>query len=208
MNMIDELRSEVKRMMGASGHDYQHVQRVYAIARKIGSEEGADMLVLEAAALLHDLGRAYEDKERNHADVSVELAEKLLERVKFPPDKREKVLHAIGVHSYRRDLKPQTLEAKILQDADRLDAIGAVGIMRCFTFGGAHGRRDYHAEDPFFEKNRELEGDKYSLDHFYEKLLKLKHTLHTKAARRIAEERERYMRGFIEQLKREIRGEA
>jgi uncharacterized protein len=206
--MMAELRRESERLMRSSGHDYQHVLRVYNLAKRIGEEEKADVFVLEAAALLHDLGRAEEarDPTIDHAQRSAEMAREILERMGFQEEKIEAILYAIRVHRYREGIVPETKEAKILQDADKLDALGAVGIMRCFSFGGAHGRGEYDPADPLCKKKKTLEEDKYSVDHFYQKLFKLKDTLHTSTAKRMAEGREKIMRLFLEELEKEISG--
>jgi|Deesub1362A_J573_1020465.scaffolds.fasta_scaffold00005_253 uncharacterized protein len=198
---FEKLKEEVAKKMNAPGHDFLHVVRVYNLAKKIGRNENCDMDILLAASLLHDIGRG---EGVEHSKKSVEIAGEILRKIDFPEEKIRDVLYAISLHRYRDGITPHTLEGKILQDADRLDAIGAIGIIRCFTYGGAHGRMDYHPEDPFFETPRRLEGDRYSLDHFYDKLFKLKNTLHTEMARKIAEGRYEFMREFLRRLKDEI----
>ena len=122
--IINRIVNESRKLMESAAHDYEHVLRVHVLARRIGHEENADMLVLEAAALMHDLGRAEESKNQDvdHSRVSVVLAEKILKKVRFPEDKISDVLYAISVHRYKNHILPRTKEAGILQDADKLDA--------------------------------------------------------------------------------------
>jgi len=123
-----------------SHHDKSHVERVYRLALRIAEEEGGyvDLDVIRAAVLLHDVARAMEDegKIKDHAFESAEIARKILLDVGFPREKMEKVLYCIRVHRFRDNSKPNILEAQILQDADRLDMLGAIGIARVFNRGG------------------------------------------------------------------------
>ena len=208
--IIDRIMERSRELTkSAAAHDYEHMLRVHALVRRIGKEENADMLVLEAAALMHDLGRAEEsrDPDADHTRISAVLAEGILKEVGFPGDRIDDVLYAISVHRYKNQILPETKEARILQDADKLDALGAIGIMRCFSFGGAAGRLEYDPEDPLCRRKCVLEDNKYSVDHFYKKLFRLKESISTPTARAIAEEREKVMRWFLEELLKEIKGE-
>jgi uncharacterized protein len=193
---------------GDSAHDFSHIMRVYESAQKIGKAEGADMQVLLYAALLHDVGA--ESKLSGASAESdalrLRIAEKFLKKNGLPEDLRNKVLYAIDVHRFSKGIVPATLEAKILQDVDRLDAMGAIGIARVFTTGGAMRRRMYNPEDPFCA-NREPDDRKWNLDHFFRKLLKLESGMHTETARRIAKRRDNVMRKYLLDLQNEI-GEA
>lgn len=187
-------------------HDFQHIMRVYKNAELIGRREGADMEILLPAVLLHDLvvypkGSA---KTSKSADDSADLAEKWLQRYGYPKDKIDKISYCIRTHSYSKRLVPATLEGKILQDADRLDALGAIGIARTFSVGGSEKRSFYNPDDPCWKSNRELNDREWTLDHFQTKLLKLKKSMHTKAAREMAQERAKFMELFIGQLQKEI----
>ena len=171
-------------------HGFSHVQRVLNLCMHIGKKEGADLEVLALAALLHDIARPLEDRGKieDHALESAKIAKRFLEGIGYP--KAEEVAHAIEAHRFSRPPEPRTLEAKILSDADKLDAIGAIGIARVFMYSGEHGR-DVEA----------------SLRHFEEKILKLRGLMYTETARKIALERHRYTEEFILRIRREIEGE-
>lgn len=208
MPLLEDIRKEAEAMLAGRdpGHDMEHVSRVYAMAEQIGKEEGADLEILLASALLHDLvvhPKGSEKRSRS-ADDSAELAEKMLQKRGWFKDRIERVSYCIRSHSYSKNVNPATLEAKILQDADRLDALGAVGIARTFSVGGSEMRKFYNPADPFCETGRKPEDTKWTLDHFKAKLLKLEGTMHTASARKIAHERTRFMEAFLAQLEKEI----
>jgi uncharacterized protein len=189
-------------------HDFQHISRVYKNAELISKqEESVDLDIVLAAALLHDLV-VYpkgSSKTINSADDSAEIAKKiLLEYKNYPREKIEKVADAIRTHSYSKKLVPQTLEGKVLQDADRLDAIGAIGIARTFSVGGSENRSLYNPTDAFCETERQLDDTQWTLDHIKKKLMILKNSMHTKTAKKIAEERTEFMELFLNQLRKEI----
>ena len=206
--MLDKVERKVIKLLDGrdSAHDFQHIKRVYKNAEVIGRREGADMKILLPAALLHDLvvypkGSA---KTSKSADDSADMAEKLLKSFRYPQDKIDKISYCIRTHSYSKRLVPATLEAKILQDADRLDALGAIGIARTFSVGGSERRSFYNPDDPFWKSSRELDDREWTLDHFRTKLLKLKDSMHTKTAKEMAQERARFMELFIKQLQKEL----
>lgn len=206
--MLADIRKEVETMLAGRdpGHDMAHIDRVYAIAELIGRKEGADLEVLLAAALLHDLvvhPKGSEKRSRS-ADDSAALAQKMLQKRGWPGDRIERVLYCIRSHSYSKNVNPVTLEAKILQDADRLDALGAIGIARTFSVGGTEMRRFYNPDDPFCKTDRKPEDAKWTLDHFKAKLLKLEGTMHTASAKKMAHGRTRFMEAFLAQLEKEI----
>jgi uncharacterized protein len=189
-------------------HDFQHIVRVCRNAEMIcKKEEGADSDIVLAAALLHDLVvyPKRSSKTLNSADDSAEIAQKILFQYNsYPTEKIEKVADAIRTHSYSKKATPASLEGKILQDADRLDAIGAIGIARTFSVGGNENRPLYNPADPFCETDRELNDAQWTLDHVKKKLLILKNTMHTKTAREIADQRTTFIELFLDQLRREI----
>ncbi|HEV8404557.1 MAG TPA: HD domain-containing protein [Nitrososphaera sp.] len=206
--MLDKVERKVIKLLDGrdSAHDFQHIKRVYKNAEVIGRREGADMKILLPASLLHDLvvypkGSA---KTSKSADDSADMAEKLLKSYRYPQDEIDKICYCIRTHSYSKRLVPATLEGKILQDADRLDALGAIGIARTFSVGGSERRSFYNPDDPFWKSNRELNDREWTLDHFRTKLLKLKETMHTKTAREMAKERAKFMELFIKQLQKEL----
>lgn len=174
------------------------------LTERLGETYGADREVLRAAALLHDLGRALPESDCPHVDLSVEIAEELMEQAAFPTEKRDAVLHCIRAHSFSRGVPPETLEAQLLRDADRLDALGVMGIMRTISYGGTF----YDPADPLARRKPEPEGNRYCVEHFYEKLFKLPDGLYSEEARRIAGERVEYMRQFLHRLEMEAAGEA
>ena len=189
-------------------HDFQHILRVYKNAEMISKQEkSVDLDVVLAAALLHDLV-VYpkgSTKTINSADESAEVATKiLLEYKNYPIERIEKVADAIRTHSYSKKLAPSTLEGKILQDADRLDAIGAIGLARTFSVGGSENRSLYNPLDPFCKSERQLDDTQWTLDHIKKKLMVLKNSMHTKAAKKIAEERTEFMELFLNHLRNEI----
>lgn len=186
-------------------HDLSHILRVFKNAQIIGLREGADMQVLLWAVLLHDAGSVsklsmgseeLESRRRNAAD-------EFLRTVGLPEEVRAKVLYAVEVHRFSKGIKPVTLEARILQDADRLDAIGAIGIARVFLTGGSLDRALYNPHDPFC-KIREPDDKKWNLDHFYRKLLNLESGMHTKTARELAGKRSAVLRRYLQDLEEEI----
>jgi len=210
MDAIEARAGELMLRGASSGHDYAHVRRVHALCCRLAEMENAPVLrpVLEAAALLHDIGRECErrDPSIDHAEKSAELAEPILKETGFPDRHIPHVLQAIRTHRFSNKRTPETLEAAFLQDADRLDASGAFGIAMTFAYGGAHHRILYHPEDPFAE-DRHLDDKTYSLDHFYTKILVLPDTLHTESAKALARERTAFTMAYLEQLRREMAGE-
>ncbi|MDV3103260.1 HD domain-containing protein [Thermococcus waiotapuensis] len=191
--LIESVRNFARSFFEKDGtHGFSHVERVFNLCLHIGREEGADLEVLALAALLHDIARPLEDagKVEDHAAEGARIARRYLKGLGYPDEKVEAVAHAIEAHRFSRGPEPGTLEAKILSDADKLDAIGAVGIARVFMYSGEHGR-DIEA----------------SMRHFEEKILKLKDLMYTETARKIAEGRHRFTEEFLRRLRLEIEGE-
>lgn len=188
-------------------HDFSHILRVCRNAQLIGEREGADIQVLLMAAALHDAGSGSKQVKGDRAESisrCLKIAEDFLIRSGTPEDVRKKVLYAIDVHSFSRGIVPATLEARILQDADRLDALGAIGIARVFLTGGSLKRELYNPEDPFC-REREPDDERWNLDHFYRKLLKLESGMHTQTARALARERSMVMKRYLADLQNEIK---
>ena len=188
-------------------HDFSHILRVFKNAQIIGLREGADMQVLLWAVLLHDAGSVSKlsrgSEELESESRRRKAAEEFLETIGLPEEARTKVLYAVEVHRFSKGIKPVTLEAKILQDADRLDAIGAIGIARVFMTGGTLKRALYDPRDPFC-KIREPDDTKWNLDHFYKKLLNLESGMHTKTAQELAGRRSAVLRKYLRNLEEEI----
>lgn len=199
-------RDALSRIAGAEpAHDALHVARVMASARRIAAAEGADVDVCATAALLHELfnyPKSHPESSRS-GDVCAEHAAALLREHGYEDSFINRVAYCIRVHSFSRGIFPETLEAKVLQDADRLDAIGAIGIARCFATSADMKRPFYAPDDPFC-RTRAPDDKQWGLDHFYRKLLRIGDGMHTAMARAIAGERIVFMRAFLDQLAREI----
>lgn len=198
-----------ERLDNDLSHDFGHACRVAGLAERIAKDEGADLDVVIPAALFHDsiVYKGTENYYREHEESARFARETLLAIQKYPKEKIEKVEYAISVCSYSKGIMPDTLETKVLQDADMLESTGAISIMR--TFGSSmpmHMKSFYNLEDPFCEK-REPDPMKYSLDLFYQRLMKVSTRMHTSSARKMAEHRDRFLYAFIEELKEEL-GEA
>ncbi|MDX1640206.1 MAG: HD domain-containing protein [Balneolaceae bacterium] len=190
---------------GDSAHDLQHILRVVKNAKLILEKEEADPEVVIAAAWLHDcviVPKNHPDRKRASA-LAAEKAAEFLGQSDFSHEKIDAVKHAIESHSFSAGIFPESIEAKIVQDADRLDAIGAIGIARCLMVGGKLGRDLYHPEDPLCE-NRDPDDTAWTIDHFYEKLFKLPELMHTQTAKEEAKKRVQFMEKYLEELKREV----
>ncbi|MBA2681818.1 MAG: HD domain-containing protein [Ktedonobacteraceae bacterium] len=194
-------------------HGWEHVSRVYALSQYIAEKEGADLFIVGMAALLHDLGHTATPTlskaaaaPSHHTDDSVILATTIMRRFEIPEEIQPAIVHAILTHSFSRGLEPQTLEAHVLRDADRLDALGALGIMRWSIVGAQRNTgqtRSYNPDDPFAEQ-RLPDDHMYMLDHFFVKLFKLAGTMTTGTGRSLAQRRTAFMRSYIHELKSEL----
>lgn len=201
-----------KRMEGGEpGHDWFHIQRVVRLAKQITKEEkNIDVSIVELASLLHDIGDwKVRDKEKSEEEV----LEGVMNELSFSQDLKKEIMGIILNMSYSANLdgkKRLSPEGKIVQDADRLDALGAIGIARAFAYGGKKGRALY---DPSVKPQRFTSPIAYRLaqgttiNHFYEKLFFLKELLHTKTAKKIARKREKFMKEFLEEFYQEWEGE-
>jgi uncharacterized protein len=189
-----------------AAHDFDHVLRVLSLAERIGQAEGADLEIVQAAALLHDVARV-EGKGTSacHARAGAQRAREILQG--HPPEKVEAVARAIATHRFREKSIPQTLEAQILYDADKLDAIGAIGVARAYTVSGQKGRRLWGPVPADYQGEAQGIPEHTAVHEFVFKLSRLKETLFTSTAKAIAEERHRYMVGFFARLEREVKGE-
>ncbi|WP_117233355.1 HD domain-containing protein [Vibrio maerlii] len=194
-----------KEMTQDLAHDMSHVLRVVSSAKKLCIEEEAMLEVVLPAAYLHDCFSYPKDHpdRRKSSVVAADKAIDFLQSIGYPEMYFESIHHAIVAHSYSADIETQTVEAKIVQDADRLDALGAVGIARCIQVSSGFGSKLYSVDDPFGVE-RELADKQFAVDHFYTKLFKLVNKLNTKSARKEGERRTRYMKAFLDQLKSEI----
>jgi uncharacterized protein len=202
MQFEAHLRSE---MNSDAAHDLEHVRRVVRSAEEIAREESGALEVVLPAAWLHDLVRLSKGhpQAEQSSRMSAQAAGVFLEKICYPAPLLPGIAHCIEAHSFSANLNPATLEACIVQDADRLDALGAIGIARCFATSGALGRPFYDEIDPFAQ-HRRLDDVKFAVDHFERKLFRVAETLNTPAARRRAGSRVELMRIFLKQLRREI----
>lgn len=193
------------RLAGDPAHDLTHVRRVVANARQIGEVEGADLNIVIPAAWLHDCVNLPKDHPQRHlaSRQAAQVATAFLRTQGAPPETLDAIAHAIEAHSFSAGIEARTLEARVVQDADRLDALGAVGIARCLLVGGRLSRPLYHPHDPFCQ-DRPPDDQAFSIDHFYRKLFAIAQTLHTAAARAEAARRVAFMRRFVDQLGEEI----
>lgn len=188
-----------------SAHDLEHIMRVLKNARKIAKKEKADVRLVTAAVLLHDIVSypKLDPRSRNSSSESARMARKILEKYHYTKNEIAVITDAIRDHSFSRGIIPNSLVGKILQDADRLDAIGAIGIARAFAVGGSEKRPFYNKEDPFC-KNRPPDDKKYTLDHFYKKLFLLEKKMNTKTGKIEARKRTRILKKFVNDLQKEI----
>jgi uncharacterized protein len=196
-------------------HGLEHVQRVVRnaclIAKNLVNSSGCtgawevDFEVLLPAAWFHDCVYVPKNSaQRSEASrLAADRAVSLLAELGYPAAKFPAIAHAIESHSFSAQIPCRSLEAQVLQDADRLEALGAIGLARCLMTGGSMGQRLYHPEDPF-PTARELRDDQQSVDHFFAKLLKLPSTMQTESGKQIALERAGYLVVFLEQLAQEI----
>ncbi len=184
-----------------SAHDIAHIRRVQAAAVEIAAQEGGNLDIIMPAVWLHDLINVPKDHpDRSRASrFSADAAVEILRGIGYPEQDLDAVAHAIVAHSFSANIAPQTLEAKILQDSDRLDALGAIGVARCFATSGAMGRPLLDADDPLCSL-RPADDELYAVDHFYVKLLRLPDTMQTQTGRDIAHSRATFMREFLNQL--------
>ncbi|MDH3359734.1 MAG: HD domain-containing protein [Desulfobulbaceae bacterium] len=187
-------------------HGPDHSARVHRTALFIGRQLGAELNILSAAALLHDIGRRHETETRGgicHAAKGSELARKILADLAFSQADIDRIAHCIDTHRYRDNNRPQTLEAEILFDADKLDSIGAIGIGRAFLFAGQVGAR-LHNENSDIRNTDSYSVEDTAYREFKVKLCKVKDRMLTSVGRKLAEERHAFMEVFFERLEREI----
>lgn len=186
-------------------HDYLHILRVVSTAKQLCLAENAQWPIIMPAAFFHDyINVPKNDPRRPYASVlSAEATIEYLKSVSYPEEYLEDIRHAIEAHSYSAGIKPKTLEARIVQDADRLDSLGAIGIARCFAVTSQMNRPFYSEEDPWAH-SRELDDRSYGLDHFFLKLFNLVDHLSTETAKKEGAHRVAFIKTYLDQIKREI----
>jgi uncharacterized protein len=209
---IEHVREELGEAEG--GHDWFHIQRVFRNTLLIAREEDVDVMVVSLAALLHDIA----DAKFHSGDEKIgpKKADSFMQSLKVPPKTRKHVVKIIENISFKNSLdtrkKPfRSRELEVVRDADRLDAMGAIGIARAFSYGGFAGRKLY---DPDISPNPKMSKAEYkksngpTINHFYEKLLLLKDKMHTDTGRKLAEDRHQFMLNYLEEFYREWNGSA
>lgn len=211
--IVDSVAKDVEGRMTdeGSGHDWWHVYRVWKMAQRIGPLEGGDMFVIELATLLHDIA----DWKFHNGDDSIgpKLAGEILNKYNMPDDVIKHVQEIIATVSFKgagvkNEIK--SIEGKIVQDADRLDAIGAMGIARTFVYGGHKNRIMYDPKNkPTMHQTKEsyMTNTSPCINHFYEKLLLLKDMMNTESAKKIAEKRHQYMEAYLAEFYKEWEGQ-
>jgi len=204
MNIVEKVIKEIKHQFegDATGHDWHHIERVHRLSVYLHSKEGGDLEIIELAALLHDIS----DHKFNGGklDEGGKVAATILQKFDFSPEKTAAIVYIIDHLSYKgagTAAEMNSLEGKIVQDADRLDAIGAIGIGRTFAYGGHKGQPMHDPEmnptlHASFEEYASSKGT--TINHFYEKLLLLKDRLNTETARKIGDERHQRMQHFLD----------
>ncbi|HHX8334429.1 TPA: HD domain-containing protein [Vibrio diabolicus] len=210
MTLLSQIESQFlefmqQEMQVDAAHDISHVQRVVNTAKKLAVEEGADLSIVLPAAYLHDCF-TYPKDHPNRKQSSIIAAKKavaFLESIDYPQQYHDAIAHAIEAHSFSANIRPNTLEAKVVQDADRLDALGAIGITRCIQVSTEFDVQLYDDKD-IFAQQRELDDKQFTLDHFQTKLFKIAETMNTESARREAQKRKAFMQAYIEQLHDEV----
>ncbi len=207
---LDQLQSVCLEFLSETlasdpAHDISHVQRVVQNTIRLTREENGNAAVTVPAAWLHDCVSVAKDSplREQASKLAATAAIRFLESINYPSELLPQIHHAIEAHSFSANIETNTLDARIVQDADRLEAVGAIGITRCFLTGGSLGTALYEPSDPFAE-NRDPDDRRYTLDHFYCKLLGLMETMKTEAGKAEAIKRTEYMRGFLGQLRMEI----
>ena len=195
---------------GDAAHDISHFRRIWATAQQLAEESDADRLVILTACYFHDivsLAKNHPERSRSSA-MAAEQTLTILQSdfPDFPPERYAAVLHAIEAHSFSAGMAPRSEEAKIVQDADRLEALGAIGLARVFAVSGALNNILFDADDPFADR-RELDDKKYALDHFQCKLLRLPETMQTEKGRAMALHNARFLVQYMAKLSAELRGD-
>ena len=202
-------RMACKFFQGARGsHHWDHTIRVRRLCERIGAAEGADMDVLLVSAYLHDIARSHQDESNGavcHAEKGAQLATSIVDKLPLTTGQKDNILHCIRSHRFRGSHKPQTPEARVLFDADKLDAIGAVGVARAFLFAGEVGAR-LHSDNPNIEATRPYSADDTGYREFKVKLSKIKNRILTREGRKLAVDRHTVMEVFFNRFIEEIEG--
>jgi uncharacterized protein len=207
---FEKVKREAEKILkkGKGSHDLEHTERVLKLAVRIGKKEKADLEIIRLAAALHDIARSIEDKsggKTDHALRGAKMAARILKKHGYPARKIPAVCHCIKAHRFRGALRPRTLEAKCLFDADKLDSIGAVGIGRAFLFAGEVGAK-LHNKGVDLSKTKPYTREDTAYREFIVKLRHVRERVTTKEGRRLAKGRHLYMCGFFNRIDKEVDG--
>lgn len=206
MDWLKSFESKIREMsQGDPAHDFLHFKRVAKAAEAICKAENGNLDIVLPAAWLHDFVLVPKNDPRRKiaSRLSAEAAGVFLRTIGYPEVLIPDIAHAIEAHSFSAGIEPRTLEARIVQDADRLDGLGAIGIARCFATAGILGRPFYSETDPFCEM-RAPDDAQFTIDHFYAKLFRVAETLQTDAGRQEGRRRVESMKRFLDDFGREL----
>ncbi len=211
MDTFNKIKTEAKKMFSWSkgSHDWEHTERVFKLALRIGKKEKADIETIKYAAILHDIARSCEDKSSgriDHAERGAAIVGHMLKRHKFGAEKIKQITQCIASHRFRGKNRPDTLEAKVLFDADKLDSIGAVGIGRAFLFAGEIGAKLHNSKGTDISMTKPYTAEDTAYREYMVKLRKVKSRMLTSAGRRMAQKRHEYMKDFFERMNKEVEG--
>jgi len=209
--LLEDIEAFAKKMLDGArtSHDWDHTLRVFKLCERIGAKEGVDMDVVRVAAYLHDIGRGYQDASYGavcHAEKGAEMATPIVKALHLTKQQKDNIIHSIRSHRFRGNHTPETPEAKVLFDADKLDSIGAVGIARAYLFAGEVGAR-LHNWDIDIEKTKPYSKNDTGYREFKVKLCKIRDRILTQEGRRLADERHEFMEQFFKRFIKEYEGE-
>ena len=209
--LIESIRDSVKTLFHNSkgSHDWDHTLRVYRLCERIGRKEGADMDVLSIAALMHDIGRCHEDDSKGdicHARKGSEMATPVITPLPLTDGQKQNILHCIRSHRFRGNHLPKTLEAKVLFDADKIDAIGAIGVARAYLFAGEVGARLHNAEELDIAQTKPYSINDTGYREYTVKLAGIKDRIQTGEGKKIAAGRHEFMEIFFTRFLEEVEG--
>ena len=207
---IEEIRrlAEEKFSTSRGSHDWEHTQRVCQLCQRIGVHEQVDMTVLMIAAYLHDIGRSHQDRSNGavcHAKQGARMAWDMVKHLTLTKQQKVNIVHCIRSHRYRGNHAPRTQEARVLFDADKLDAIGAVGVARAFLFAGEVGAR-LHSPNVNLDETKPYSVDDTGYREYQVKLRKIRHRMLTETGKNIAKGRHDFMVEFFKRFIREYDG--
>ncbi|EOK5708413.1 HD domain-containing protein [Vibrio parahaemolyticus] len=194
-----------QEMQVDAAHDIEHVKRVVKTAKQLCDEENADIAIVLPAAYLHDCFTYPKDhpNRKQSSAIAAKKAIAYLESIQYPQHYHDAIAHAIEAHSFSANIRPNTLEAQIVQDADRLDALGAIGVTRCIQVS-THFNAQLYNDNDMFAKERELNDKQFTVDHFQTKLFKIVDTMNTESAKIEANKRKAFMQTYLKQLHDEV----